>query len=102
MSKTTRTTAAAMKFHAFVFILLFICTYLSLAQGSYGKCCLGYVNDIKKKRNIVGYTMQEPNTVCNMTAVLFQMKKKSKPVCANPDDDWVQREMKRLDPSMLH
>uniref|UniRef100_A0A3Q3CX67 Chemokine interleukin-8-like domain-containing protein n=1 Tax=Haplochromis burtoni TaxID=8153 RepID=A0A3Q3CX67_HAPBU len=46
-----------MKFHAFVFILLFICTYLSLAQGSYGKCCLGYVNDIKKKRNIVGYTI---------------------------------------------
>uniref|UniRef100_A0A3P8P8P6 Chemokine interleukin-8-like domain-containing protein n=1 Tax=Astatotilapia calliptera TaxID=8154 RepID=A0A3P8P8P6_ASTCA len=81
---------------------LFLRYSLTFSPGSYGKCCLGYVNDIKKKRNIVGYTMQEPNTVCNMTAVLFQMKKKSKPVCANPDDDWVQREMKRLDPSMLH
>lgn len=44
---------------------------LTFSPGSYGKCCLGYVNDIKKKRNIVGYTMQEPNTVCNMTAVLW-------------------------------
>ncbi|KAL3977472.1 EH domain-containing protein 2 [Sarotherodon galilaeus] len=91
-----------MKFHAFVFILLFVCTYLSLAQGPYGKCCISYVNDIKKKRNIVSYTMQEPDGDCDITAVLFKMKKKSKPVCANPDDDWVQREMKRLDSTMLH
>lgn len=50
---------------------LFLRYSLTFSPGSYGKCCLGYVNDIKKKRNIIGYTMQEPNTACNISAVLW-------------------------------
>uniref|UniRef100_A0AAX7TTR4 Chemokine interleukin-8-like domain-containing protein n=1 Tax=Astatotilapia calliptera TaxID=8154 RepID=A0AAX7TTR4_ASTCA len=86
-----------MKFHAFVFMLLFLCTYLSLAQGSYANCCLGYVREIKKKRNLVSYTMQETDGDCNIRAVLFKWKKREQPVCANPNDHWVQKEMRRLD-----
>ncbi|CAI5639801.1 C-C motif chemokine 25b [Oreochromis aureus] len=85
-----------MKFHALVFILLFACMYLSLAQGSYGNCCLGYVKDIRKKSNIVSYAMQESDGDCNIRAVLFTMKRRAKPVCANPNDDWVQKEIRRL------
>uniref|UniRef100_A0A669CGM0 C-C motif chemokine n=1 Tax=Oreochromis niloticus TaxID=8128 RepID=A0A669CGM0_ORENI len=98
-----------MKFHALVFILLFACMYLSLAQenayssisassdGSYGNCCLGYVKDIRKKSNIISYTMQESDGDCNIRAVLFTMKRRPKPVCANPNDDWVQKEIRRLE-----
>ncbi|XP_030582527.1 C-C motif chemokine 25b [Archocentrus centrarchus] len=85
-----------MKIHALVFILLFACMYLSLAQGSYGNCCLGYVSEIKRKRNIFSYTMQEPDGDCNIRAVLFTMKKRAKPVCANPEEKWVKDEMKRI------
>ncbi|KAM9385277.1 C-C motif chemokine 25b [Pholidichthys leucotaenia] len=86
-----------MKLHALVFLLLCTCMYLSLAQGSYGNCCLGYVKEIVRKRNIMSYKMQEPDGDCNIRAVLFQMKKRVKPVCANPEDVWVREWMKILD-----
>uniref|UniRef100_A0AAX7UW64 C-C motif chemokine n=1 Tax=Astatotilapia calliptera TaxID=8154 RepID=A0AAX7UW64_ASTCA len=95
---TAGRTTAAMKFHALVLILLFACMYLSLAQGSYGNCCLGYAKEIRRKANIISYTKQESDGDCNIKAILFTMKRRPKPVCANPNDEWVKKEMGRLNP----
>ncbi|XP_046870497.1 C-C motif chemokine 25b [Hypomesus transpacificus] len=90
-----------MKFSSlFFFLLLLTGTYLSLAQGSYGNCCLGYVTKMKKnvKKNVVGYRKQETDGDCNLRAVVFTTTK-DKTICANPTLPWVQHLMHKIDNS---
>ncbi|XP_070764789.1 C-C motif chemokine 25b [Enoplosus armatus] len=97
-----------MKFQALFFLLLLTCMYLSVAQGSYGNCCLGYVDEMKPnaRRNIESYRMQETDGDCNLRAVVFLMKKRKsrktqRTVCANPHKLWVQDMIRTVDMRML-
>ncbi|XP_029134121.1 C-C motif chemokine 25b [Labrus bergylta] len=96
-----------MKFQALFFLLFLTCMYVSLAQGSYGNCCLGYVTTLgaRAKRNIIRYRMQETDGDCNLRAVVFQLKKRAKQpkpltVCANPNKEWVQELMRTVENRM--
>ncbi|XP_029906240.1 C-C motif chemokine 25b [Myripristis murdjan] len=93
-----------MKFQILFFLLLLACMYLSLAQGSYGNCCLGHAKGIKKsvRKNVESYRMQETDGDCNLRAVVFLVKRrpglaKQFTICANPDFSWVQSLMTEVD-----
>ncbi|XP_053177666.1 C-C motif chemokine 25b [Scomber japonicus] len=88
-----------MKFQALFFLLILACMYLSLAQGSYGNCCLGYNRKLKGKKNIESYRMQETDGDCNIRAVVFTMKT-GRTVCANPEHAWVQKQIEILKKKM--
>uniref|UniRef100_A0A3B4BCN5 Chemokine interleukin-8-like domain-containing protein n=1 Tax=Periophthalmus magnuspinnatus TaxID=409849 RepID=A0A3B4BCN5_9GOBI len=85
-----------------VYILLSACLNCLYLLGSYGNCCLKFVRKMKAsvRRGIQDYRMQETDGDCNIRAVLLLVKRRgrqSKPICANPEDKWVQDVMKSVD-----
>lgn len=80
-------------------LVLVLC--IPWTQGSDGggqDCCLRY-SQKKIPYNIVrGYRKQEPSLGCPIPAILFAPRKQSQPeLCANPEEAWVQKLMRRLD-----
>uniref|UniRef100_A0A1A7Z7H3 Chemokine (C-C motif) ligand 25b n=1 Tax=Iconisemion striatum TaxID=60296 RepID=A0A1A7Z7H3_9TELE len=91
-----------MKCQALILLLLFTCMYLSLAQGSYDNCCLGYIKKMGKfgRKNTLNYRLQETDGDCNIRAVVFYVKHRSgaqRIICSNPMDAWVQDLMQAVD-----
>uniref|UniRef100_A0A3Q4BX46 Chemokine interleukin-8-like domain-containing protein n=1 Tax=Mola mola TaxID=94237 RepID=A0A3Q4BX46_MOLML len=90
-----------MKFQALFFLLFFTCMYLTLAQGSYGNCCLGYNSPLRSnaKRHTESYWRQETDGDCNIRAVVFVVKKRTKKwtICSNPGEAWVQQLIETVD-----
>ncbi|XP_074491532.1 C-C motif chemokine 25b [Sebastes fasciatus] len=93
-----------MKFQALFFLMVFSCMYLSLAQGSYGNCCLGYVPRMhaKVKANVESYFEQKTDGQCNLSAIVFLIKRKPSHTkqhtrCANQEHIWVQDLMRAVD-----
>ncbi|XP_029001795.1 C-C motif chemokine 25b [Betta splendens] len=81
-----------MRFQALFFLLLLACMYLSLAQGSYGNCCLRYSRNAKKLhiKMVNRYWMQETDGDCNIRAVVVELKRRdrnNKPltICVDPE-----------------
>ncbi|XP_067243566.1 C-C motif chemokine 21-like [Chanodichthys erythropterus] len=90
---------SAMKFQILVLILLWACMYPSVAQSfPYENCCLKYIVGVRKsmRRNIESYRVQEKDRGCNIPAIVFKLKK-SKTLCADPRQNWVQQLMQKID-----
>ncbi|KAK7119759.1 hypothetical protein R3I94_021557 [Phoxinus phoxinus] len=87
-----------MKFQILFFLLLLACMYPSVAQGSYENCCLKYIVGVRKalRRNVVGYRVQQTDGGCNIPAIVFKLKK-SKTICADQRQPWVQQLMRKID-----
>ncbi|OBS67597.1 hypothetical protein A6R68_03860 [Neotoma lepida] len=70
-------------------------------QGSDGggqDCCLKYSQRKIPYSIVRGYRKQEPSLGCPIPAILFSPRKRSQPeLCANPEQSWVQKLMRRLD-----
>ncbi|ERE83253.1 C-C motif chemokine 21 isoform X2 [Cricetulus griseus] len=70
-------------------------------QGSDGggqDCCLKYSQRKIPYSIVRGYRKQEPSLGCTLSAILFLPRKRTQPeLCANPEEGWVQKLMKRLD-----
>ncbi|XP_040000211.1 C-C motif chemokine 20 [Xiphias gladius] len=82
-----------------LFLLLSLsCLTLGLAQVSYYDCCLKYVKSLnhKTQKNAVNYRWQETDGGCNITAIIFIMRRGRK-FCADPREAWVLKLMKKLD-----
>ncbi|XP_051531397.1 C-C motif chemokine 21-like [Myxocyprinus asiaticus] len=89
---------SAMKFQILFFLLLLSFMYPSVAQGSYENCCLKYITGARKsvRKNIVSYRVQETDGGCNIPAIVFKLKR-SKTLCADPRQTWVQHLMQKID-----
>ncbi|XP_003505025.1 C-C motif chemokine 21 isoform X1 [Cricetulus griseus] len=71
-------------------------------QGSDGggqDCCLKYSQRKIPYSIVRGYRKQEPSLGCTLSAIEgFLPRKRTQPeLCANPEEGWVQKLMKRLD-----
>ncbi|XP_013862897.1 C-C motif chemokine 21c [Austrofundulus limnaeus] len=87
-----------MRLHTLFFLSVLSCLCFALGQGSYDDCCLKYLRNVEKHfyKNAVGYRVQKPDGGCNIPAIIFIMKKGRK-YCANPNEEWVQGLMRKVD-----
>ncbi|XP_041660013.1 C-C motif chemokine 25 [Cheilinus undulatus] len=85
------------------FLVIGSCVCLTLAQGIYEDCCLRYVRHLSKgiQRHAVKYRFQVPDGDCNLSAVIFKMRR-GREFCTDPRETWVLDLMKKVDNKKLH
>ncbi|KAM6170080.1 C-C motif chemokine 21 [Rhynchocyon petersi] len=86
---------------ALSFLVLVLALYSPGIQGSDGgaqDCCLKYSQRAIPANIVRSYRKQDPSLGCPISAILFAPRKRSQPeLCGDPNEQWVQQLMKRLD-----
>ncbi|KAI1883323.1 hypothetical protein AGOR_G00244010 [Albula goreensis] len=86
-----------MRFSALSFLLVAVCIYFVLAQGSYEDCCLRYAKSVPKRMRhmVVTYREQKTDGECNIPAIVFTLRR-GRVFCADPKQDWAQDLIRRV------
>ncbi|XP_070784431.1 C-C motif chemokine 20b [Enoplosus armatus] len=72
---------------------VFLATFIGSTQSA--SCCLRYTKHPLPCKRLLGYSIQNINTSCDIDAVIFHVPGKF--VCANPAAKWTKRRMDCLD-----
>ncbi|KAL7373248.1 hypothetical protein ABVT39_002267 [Epinephelus coioides] len=73
--------------------LIILSTFIDSTQSA--SCCMRYVNRRMKCHHLLGYTIQNIYTSCDISAVIFHLPGRF--LCADPSSSWTQRGMKCID-----
>uniref|UniRef100_A0A665X582 C-C motif chemokine 20-like n=1 Tax=Echeneis naucrates TaxID=173247 RepID=A0A665X582_ECHNA len=73
--------------------LIIISAFIDGTQS--GDCCLRYTRKKWTCRQLLGYSIQNINTSCDISATIFHLPERF--VCADPSMKWVQKVMACLD-----
>ncbi|XP_059183118.1 C-C motif chemokine 20b [Centropristis striata] len=73
--------------------LVILSTFIGSTQSA--SCCLMYTRRHPPCNRVMGYTVQNINTSCDIPAVIFHLPARF--LCANPSDAWTQKVLKCLD-----
>ncbi|MEE6500895.1 hypothetical protein FKM82_003976 [Ascaphus truei] len=66
-----------------------------LASGDGYDCCKNYSKKPKRMWRIKGFIVQNSSEVCDIDAVIFEIKNKIR-VCADPKESWVIKSLNRF------
>nr|XP_046264127.1 C-C motif chemokine 20 [Scatophagus argus] len=80
------------KLTACVFLMLMVLTELTESSPF---CCTQYQETPLPVQALKYYKIQRDTDYCNIKAVIFRTKRK-RLVCANPDQEWVQKAMESV------
>uniref|UniRef100_A0A3P8SKF6 C-C motif chemokine n=1 Tax=Amphiprion percula TaxID=161767 RepID=A0A3P8SKF6_AMPPE len=82
-----------------VFLIAALCSLVILVTFTgtteSASCCLRYVKRPLPCRRLLGYTIQNINTACDINAIIFHVPGRF--LCANPNMKWTQRAIKCVD-----
>ncbi|KAM8727081.1 C-C motif chemokine 20 [Acanthopagrus schlegelii] len=66
---------------------------VALGESKGRLCCTRYQENPVAEKRLKNYMIQEVTGFCNIKAVIFKTIK-NRPVCADPDAEWVKQAMK--------
>ncbi|XP_022049619.1 C-C motif chemokine 20b [Acanthochromis polyacanthus] len=82
-----------------VFLIAALCSLLILTTFTgtteSASCCLRYTKRKLHCKRVLGYTIQNIGTACDINAVIFHVPGRF--LCANPGKEWAQTAMKCVD-----
>ncbi|XP_039620378.1 C-C motif chemokine 20-like [Polypterus senegalus] len=79
----------------FISLLVLLTLNVLAVSAMYEDCCVSYTTRQMRCHAMKGYTIQTPEDLCNIEAVIFHTKW-GKQICANPSQQWVMEVIKCL------